>query len=72
VYNADPEKDKKAIKYETLQFDEAYEKGLQIMDLTAFTLCKENKMPIVVFNMNTKGNLKKVCSGEKTGTLIKS
>jgi uridylate kinase len=72
VYNADPEKDKTAVKFDELSFDEAYEKGLQIMDLTAFTLCRENNMPIIVFNMNKQGNLKSVCLGEKTGTLIKS
>jgi uridylate kinase len=72
VYNSDPEKDKKATKYDALSFDEAYEKGLQIMDLTAFTLCRENNLPIIVFNMNKKGNLKSVCLGEKTGTIIKS
>jgi uridylate kinase len=72
VYNDDPEKDKNAVKFDTLTFDEAYEKGLQIMDLTAFTLCRENNLPVVVFNMNQAGNLRKVCTGEKTGTVIKS
>ena len=57
VYTADPEKNPDAIKYDTISFDEAYEKNLKIMDMTAFTLCKENKMPILVFDMNTKGNL---------------
>jgi uridylate kinase len=70
VYTADPEKDPTATKYETLSFDEAYQKGLMIMDLTAFTLCKENKMPVIVFDMNTSGNLMKVVSGEKNGTLV--
>jgi uridylate kinase len=70
VYNADPEKDSSAVKYTTLTFDEAYEKGLKIMDLTAFTLCRENKMPIVVFNMNQKGNLLKVIKGEAIGTVV--
>lgn len=70
VYNADPEKDKNAVKYEKVTFNEAYEKNLNIMDLTAFTLCKENDLPVVVFNMNVKGNLKKVVSGEKIGTLV--
>ena len=70
VYSADPEKDKNATKFETITFDEAYNLDLKIMDLTAFTLCKENKLPINVFNMNTKGNLQKVCEGEKVGTLI--
>ena len=70
VYTADPEKDKSAQKYDMLTFEEAYEKKLNIMDLTAFTLCKENKLPIIVFNMNTKGNLLKIIKGEKIGTLI--
>ena len=71
VYTADPEKTPSAVKYEILGFDEAYEKGLKIMDLTAFTLCKENNLPIVVFNMNVKGNLLKVVRGEKVGTVVK-
>lgn len=70
VYNADPEKDKSAVKYEKLTFDEAYEKGLKIMDLTSFTMCKENKVPVIVFDMNKKGNLLKVINGEPVGTLI--
>ena len=70
VYSADPEKDKNATKFETITFDNAYNLDLKIMDLTAFTLCKENKLPINVFNMNTKGNLLKVCDGKKVGTLI--
>ncbi|MEN8225043.1 MAG: UMP kinase [Bacteroidota bacterium] len=70
VYSADPEKDPAASKYESLSFDEALEKGLRIMDLTAFTLCRENKMPIYVFNMNEKGNLRKVLDGNNIGTLI--
>jgi uridylate kinase len=71
IYTSDPEKDPKAVKYEILSFSEAYEKGLKIMDLTAFTLCKENNLPIVVFNMNEKGNLLKVVRGEKVGTVVK-
>src|SRR5210317_1461473 len=71
IYTADPEKDPSATKYNTLSFDEAYEKKLKIMDLTAFTLCKENKLPIYVFDMNTRGNLKKVVNGENIGTLVK-
>jgi uridylate kinase len=71
VYTADPEKDPAAIKYDELGFDEAYQKGLKIMDLTAFTLCRENQLPIVVFNMNVKGNLLKVVRGEKVGTVVK-
>lgn len=70
VYSADPEKHADAVKYEKLQFDEAYEKGLNIMDLTAFTLCRENKLPVIVFDINTKGNLLKIMNGEKIGTLI--
>ncbi len=71
VYTADPEKDKSATKFEELTFDEVYKRGLKIMDLTAFTLCKENGMPIIVFDMDTKGNLGKVLAGNNTGTLIK-
>lgn len=70
IYTADPEKDPKATKYDTLTFDEAYNKGLNIMDMTAFTLCKENNVPIIVFDMNKKGNLEKVVKGEKIGTLV--
>ncbi len=70
VYTADPEKDPSAKKYETLTFDEAYENGLKIMDLTAFTLCRENNLPIIVFNMNTEGNLRKLANGQKVGTLV--
>jgi uridylate kinase len=71
VYTADPEKDKNAVKFDYLTFDEAYTRGLKIMDLTAFTMCKENKLPLIVFDMNQKGNLLRVIKGEKTGTLIK-
>jgi uridylate kinase len=71
VYTADPEKDPAAKKFESLSFDEAYNKGLKIMDLTAFTLCKENDLPVIVFDMNKKGNLFKVLKGEKVGTLVK-
>ena len=70
VYTADPEKDPAAVKYNTISFDEAYDKKLKIMDLTAFTMCRENKLPILVFDMNQKGNLKKVVEGEKIGTLV--
>lgn len=70
IYTADPEKDASATKYDTLTFDEAYNKGLNIMDMTAFTLCKENVIPIIVFDMNKAGNLKKVVAGEKIGTLV--
>ena len=71
VYTADPEKDKNARKYENISFDEALEKQLKILDMTAFAMCRENNLPIVVFDMNTKGNLKKLISGEKIGTLVK-
>lgn len=71
VYTADPEKDKNAAKFDELSFDEAYTRGLNIMDLTAFTLCKENNLPVIVFDMNKAGNLKKLILGEKIGTLVK-
>ncbi len=70
VYTADPEKDKTAIKFDTITFDEAYSRNLKVMDLTSFTMCKENKMSIIVFDMDTPGNLEKVVSGEKIGTLV--
>ena len=70
IYTTDPEKDKSATKYETISFDEVFQKKLNIMDLTAFTLCQENKLPIKVFNMNILGNLNKVCQGENVGTLV--
>lgn len=71
VYTADPEKDPEAEKYDELTFDEAIGKNLRILDQTAFTMCRENQLPIIVFNMNLKGNLKKIISGEKIGTLVK-
>ncbi len=71
VYTEDPEKNPNAIKYDELSFVEAYEKGLNIMDMTAFTLCQENNLPIIVFNMNKPGNLLSIIKGEKSGTLIK-
>lgn len=70
VYTADPEKDPQAVRYQDITFEEAYSKGLKIMDLTAFTMCRENNVPILVFNMNTPGNLRKILQGEKIGTLI--
>jgi uridylate kinase len=72
VYTADPEKDPNAVKFDTLTFDEAYEKKLKIMDMTAFTLCKENDLPILVFDMNTPGNLLKILEGASIGTLVKN
>lgn len=71
VYTSDPEKDTDAEKYDTLTFDEAIEKNLRILDQTAFAMCRENELPVIVFNMNERGNLKKLISGEKIGTLIK-
>lgn len=70
VYTADPEKDKSAKKYATISFDDVLEKGLKVMDLTAITMCRENKLPIYVFDMDTKGNLLKVIDGEPIGTLV--
>ena len=70
IYTADPEKFPDAQRYETISFSEVYEKGLNVMDLTAFTLCKDNKLPIIVFDMNKSGNLKRVLSGENVGTLV--
>lgn len=70
VYTKDPEKHSDAVRYSSLTFQEAYEKNLNIMDMTAFTLCMENKLPIIVFDMNKKGNLLKVVNGEEAGTLI--
>ena len=71
VYTADPEKDKSAVKYDEITFDEAYRKGLNVMDLTSFTMCKENNLPVIVFDMNKAGNLKRLLLGEKIGTLVK-
>lgn len=70
IYTSDPEKNPDAKKYEQISFSEVYEKGLEVMDMTAFTLCKENNLPIIVFDMNNKGNLKKLLNGEKIGTLV--
>ncbi len=70
VYTADPEKDPTAERYQTISFDEVYAKGLNVMDMTAFTLCKENNLPIIVFDMNRPGNLLKLMEGEDVGTLI--
>jgi uridylate kinase len=70
VYTSDPEKDPKARRFEEISFAEVIEKRLKVMDSTAFTMCRDNNMPIIVFDMNTRGNLKKVVSGAKNGTLI--
>jgi len=72
IYNEDPEKNKEAIKFDDISFEDTISKGLKIMDTTAFTLSKENKLPIIVFDMNTKGNLTKVIMGEKIGTKVSS
>lgn len=71
IYTADPEKDSTATKFDEISFDEIYNRGLKIMDLTATTMCKENNLPIVVFDMDTVGNLKKVIMGENIGTLVR-
>ncbi|HPI54018.1 MAG TPA: uridine monophosphate kinase, partial [Chitinophagaceae bacterium] len=71
IYDSDPEKNPDAVKYERLNFSEAIQKNLKVMDMTAFTLCQENKMPIVVFNMNEPGNLLKIVQGEPIGTIVK-
>jgi len=71
IYTADPEKDPSAVKFEEISYDEIYNRNLKVMDLTATTMCRENNMPIYVFDMDTPGNLKKVMLGEKIGTLVK-
>lgn len=70
IYTADPEKDPTATKFSEITYDEIYNRGLKVMDLTATTMCKENNLPIIVFDMDTIGNLKKVMSGENIGTLV--
>ena len=70
IYTADPEKDPTAKKFDKISYDEIYTRGLKVMDLTATTLCKENHLPIIVFDMDTVGNLKKVMTGESIGTLV--
>ena len=70
IYTADPEKDPSATKFDKITYDEIYNKGLKVMDLTATTMCKENNLPIVVFNMDVEGNLKKLMQGEPIGTLV--
>jgi uridylate kinase len=70
IYTADPEKDKNATKYDPVSFDEVYSMGLNVMDMTAFTLCKENNLPIIVFDMNKPGNLSRLVAGEPVGTLV--
>ena len=70
IYTSDPEKDPSATKYEEISFEEIFDKGLKVMDMTAFTLCNENNVPIVVFDMNISGNLLRVAKGEKVGTIV--
>lgn len=70
VYDSDPEKNKGTVKYTNLTYDKALADNLKVMDMTAFALCKENKMPIAVFNMNTSGNLLRIVKGESIGTII--
>lgn len=70
IYSSDPEKDANAIKFTKISFDEVYAKGLSVMDLTAFTLCKENNLPIIVFDMDTEGNLEKIIQGQSIGTIV--
>ena len=72
IYSADPEKDPNATKYDMISFDDVYSKGLNIMDMTAFTLCKENDLPIIVFDMDTPGNLKQVLAGEQVGKIVRN
>lgn len=72
IYTADPLKDPTATKYDVLSFDDAYRKDLKIMDMTAFTLCKENDLPIIVFDMDTPGKLKKLMNGEQIGTIVRN
>ncbi|MDB4516707.1 UMP kinase [Crocinitomicaceae bacterium] len=72
IYSSDPEKDPNATKYDTISFDDAYGRGLKVMDMTAFTLCKENNLPIIVFDMDTAGNLTKVLEGEQVGTIVRN
>ena len=72
VYTADPEKDPTAVKFDTLTFDEAYDRNLKVMDMTSFTMCKENNMPIIVFNMNKEGELIRVLQGENAGTRVEN
>ncbi|MES2386663.1 MAG: UMP kinase [Bacteroidota bacterium] len=70
IYTSDPEKDPTAQRYDNISFDEVFKKGLKVMDMTAFTLCKENGLPIIVFDMNKPGNLLRLVSGEEVGTLV--
>jgi uridylate kinase len=71
IYDSDPEKNPHAVKFDNVSFNDAISKKLNVMDMTAFTLCQENNIPIIVFNMNEEGNLLKIAAGEKVGTLVK-
>jgi uridylate kinase len=71
IYSADPEKDPSATRYDEVTYQEVYDKGLHVMDMTAITLCQENKLPIIVFDMNKTGNFMKIAKGEKVGTLVR-
>ncbi len=71
IYTADPEKDPTATRYDEISYQEVYDKGLKVMDMTAITLCQENKLPIIVFDMNKPGNFMKIAEGEPIGTLVK-
>ncbi|MEM8525671.1 MAG: UMP kinase [Bacteroidota bacterium] len=70
IYSADPEKDLNAVRYDNISFDDVIQKGLKVMDMTAFTLCKENNLPIIVFDINNSDNLKRIVQGEQIGTLV--
>ena len=72
IYSSDPEKNPEATKFETISFDDVYGKGIKVMDMTAFTLCKENNLPIIVFDMDTPGNLLSLIKGEKIGTIVQN
>lgn len=72
IYTADPLKDPTATKYDMISFDDVYSNGLNVMDMTAFTLCKENDLPIIVFDMDTPGNLRKLIDGEQVGTIVRN
>ena len=72
IYTSDPEKDSKAEKFDTVTFEDVIARRLKVMDLTAFTMCRENNMPVIVFDMNKPGNLKRIISGERIGTLVKN
>jgi uridylate kinase len=72
IYTADPFKDPTAKKYDIISFDDVYSKDLKVMDMTAFTLCKENDLPIIVFDMDTPGNLVRLLKGDQVGTIVRN